>query len=55
MLKLKAEDREILFLRFSYGYSISEIAKMMGKSYSATQKMILRAKNALEDRLKEVE
>ncbi len=55
MLKLKAEDRQMLFLRFSYGFSISEIAKMMNKSYNATQRMILRAKHALEDKLKEVE
>ena len=53
ILKLKAEDREVLFLRFYYGFSISEICKIINKTYAATQRMILRAKNALQDIINE--
>ena len=55
MLKLKAEDREVLYLRYYYGYTISEIGRLTLKSYGQTQRMILRAKEKLQAVLEDVD
>ena len=52
ILQLKADDREIILLRFYYGFSITEISKLIKKTYNATQRMILRAKDSLLDIMK---
>lgn len=53
MAKLPPRYREALQLRFFIGYSINEVAGVLGIEYGAAQRLILRAKDALEKRLKE--
>lgn len=53
MEKLPPRYREALQLRFFIGYSIKEVAGVLGIEYGAAQRLILRAKDALEKRLQE--
>lgn len=46
--KLPARYRQVLLLRFAYGYSTRELAKEFGMTQGAVQKLIWRAKEALE-------
>ena len=48
-----AECRQIMLWRYDYGYSVREIANMLGKSYAAVDKMLWRGKKELEKKLKE--
>lgn len=48
ILKLPARYREIILLRYHYGYSVREIAHMMSLSVSAASKLDQRAKNKLK-------
>ena len=48
MAKLPARYRQVLLLRFAYGYTTRELAKEFGMTQSAVQKLIWRAKEALE-------
>ena len=51
--KLPPRYREVLLLRFDNGYSTREIASMLGMERGAVQKLLWRAKDALEKRMKE--
>lgn len=53
MANLPPRYREALQLRFFIGYSIKEVGEVLGIEYGAAQRLILRAKDALEKRLKE--
>lgn len=53
ILKLPGQYREMILLRYHHGYSIQEIAKMMGISVSAANKLNQRAKNRLRDLCRE--
>ena len=53
MAKLPPRYREALQLRFFVGYGIKEVGEVLGIEYGAAQRLILRAKDALEKRLKE--
>ncbi len=48
LLKLPARYRQVLLLRFAYGYTTRELAKEFGMTQSAVQKLVWRAKEALE-------
>ena len=48
LAKLPARYRQVLLLRFAYGYSTRELAKEFGMNQSSVQKLIWRAKEALE-------
>ena len=50
---LPARDRDILMLRYRYGYTAREIAKMLGISEANANKRIQRAKEKLESLCKE--
>ena len=50
---LPARDRDILMLRYRYGYTAREIAKMLGISEANANKRIQRAKEKLENLCKE--
>lgn len=45
--RLPDRDREAILLRYSHGYRIGEIAKMLGISYAAAAKLVERAKEKL--------
>lgn len=47
ILKLSARYREMILLRYHHGYSVREIADMMGLSLTAAVKLDQRAKNKL--------
>ena len=49
ILKLPARYREMILLRYYHGYSVKEIADMMGISFSAASKLDQRAKKKLKD------
>ena len=55
LLALPQEYRELLLLRFLYGYSTREIANILHRSYAATAQMIHRAKQKLAQILSEQE
>ena len=55
MAKLPPRYREVLLLRFDNGYSTREIAALLDMEHGAVQKLVWRAKDALEKRLKEEE
>ena len=48
MLRLPATYREVILLRYHYGYSTKEIAGTLGMTKSATQKVLWRAKKSLD-------
>lgn len=48
ILRLPVTYREVVLLRYHYGYTTKEIGKMLGKSASATQKALWRAKTLLD-------
>lgn len=48
-LLLPDRYRDVLLLKYHYGYSIREIAKLMDLSYNAAAKLEQRAKKRLED------
>lgn len=48
LAKLPARYRQVLLLRFAYGYTTRELAKEFGMTQGAVQKLIWRAKEALE-------
>lgn len=47
MSRLPAAYREVLFLRYYHGYTVREIAPMLGRKPGAVQKLLTRAKAAL--------
>ena len=51
--RLSARDRDILMLRYRYGYTAREIAKMLNLSEANANKRIQRAKDRLEKLCKE--
>ncbi len=51
--ELKPEYRDVLYLRFIYGYSVDEISAVTGINSDAVYKRIQRAKAKLEKILKE--
>lgn len=51
--RLMPRDRDILLLRYRYGYTAREIAKMLGISEANAGKRIQRAKEKLENLCKE--
>ena len=53
ILALPGRYREMILLRYHQGYSVREIAKMLGMSLSAAIKLDQRAKNKLEKLCKE--
>lgn len=55
MARIPAQYREVLLLRFAYGYSTKEIGKLFGSSQQNVQRMLWRAKAALQERLEEDE
>lgn len=53
--KLPARYREVLYLRYVYGYSTKEIADMLDMKTGSVQKLIWRAKNSLNEILEREE
>lgn len=51
--RLSSQDRDILMLRYRYGYTAREIAKMLNLSEANANKRIQRAKERLEKLCKE--
>lgn len=51
LAKLPPRYREVLLLRFDNGYSTREIAALLGMEHGTVQKLVWRAKDALEKRL----
>ena len=49
ILKLPARYREVILLRYFQGYSVKEVAAILGLSLSAASKLDQRAKNRLKD------
>lgn len=49
ILKLPARYREMILLRYHYGYSVKEVATIMGLSHSAASKLEQRAKKKLKE------
>lgn len=48
---LPAQYRELILLRFAYGYSTKEIGVLMGKTPGTVQRQLWRAKDALQKQL----
>lgn len=53
MSRLPAAYREVLLLRYYYGYTVREIAPMLGRKPGAVQKLLTRAKAALRKTLEQ--
>lgn len=49
ILQLPARYREMILLRYHYGYTVREIARMMGLSLAAANQLNHRAKNKLKE------
>ena len=49
ILKLPARYREVILLRYHRGYSVKEVASILGISFAAASKLDQRAKNKLKD------
>ena len=49
ILKLPARYREVIMLRYYQGYSVKEVAALLGLSLSAASKLNQRAKNRLRE------
>lgn len=45
---LSEQERDVILLRYAHGYSVAEIAEILGLSYSATAKIIERAVSKLK-------
>ena len=52
-MDLSPADRDVLMLKYKYGFNYSEIADSMGMSKDAVRKMAQRARERLEKNLKE--
>lgn len=48
MLRLEPRKREMLLLKYHYGYSVKEIAEMMELPVESAYKLHQQAKNELE-------
>ena len=53
ILKLPAQQRTVILLKYKYGYSLREIATMLKISLTWAQKIDQRAKKKLEELYKE--
>lgn len=53
ILKLPAQQREVIWLKYHYGYSLREISKMLGISHAWAIKIDQRAKAKLKELYKE--
>ncbi len=53
LAELPAHYREILLLRYDNGYSVVELAQILGMTQSGVRKLIGRAKKKLECLLEE--
>jgi len=53
ILKLSEEQRQVLWLKYHFGYDLHEISKMLGISLSWAQKIDQRGKKKLEQLLEE--
>lgn len=51
LAKLSAKYRNVILLRFAYGYTTKELAGMYGCSVDAAQKLVWRSKLALKEQL----
>jgi len=51
MSRIEPQYRDALLLRFEYGYSVIEMAKIMKKKPDTVRKLLWRAKNALKKEL----
>ncbi len=51
--QLAERDREAILLRYSHGYCIDEISKMLGISYAAAAKLVERARERLDKLFRE--
>lgn len=51
--KLPARYREVILLRFAYGYSTKEIGRMIGLTQANVQRTLHRAKSLLQKKLEE--
>lgn len=51
LAKLPARYRDILLLRFYSGYTTKELAEMFGMTHGSMQKLVWRAKEALQKQL----
>ena len=49
ILKLPPKQQSVIILKYSYGYSLREIARILGISYSNAQKLNQRAKARLKE------
>lgn len=49
ILKLPARYREVILLRYHQGYSVKEMASLLGLSFAAASKLDQRAKSRLRD------
>lgn len=49
--RLPARYREVILLRYAYGYTTKEIGKMLGRSQETVQRLLYRAKAALQNQL----
>lgn len=49
MAKLPARERELILLKYKYGYSNNEVAQLLGLSYSNAIKIDQRAKKKLRE------
>ena len=52
--KLPAQYREVILMRFAYGYSTKEIGVLLGKTPETVQRQLCRAKDALEWQLEKM-
>ena len=52
--RLPLHFRTVIYLRYYIGYKIREIAPMLNMTETAAQRMLTRAKNALEEKLEEL-
>lgn len=50
---LPVDEKQAILLRYGMGYSVREVAKIMERSYSATQSLLWRTKQKLEKILSE--
>lgn len=44
-------ERQVLLLRYHEGFSVSEIAEVMGRTYKGTESLLSRARKRLQDYL----